>query len=46
MNLMTVDSEGTTFLGKVKILNYPIDTETRYIQLWANTQATQPTDDT
>ena len=45
MNLMTVDSEGTTFLGQVKILDYPIDTETRYMQLEVDQQAQRPTED-
>ena len=45
MNLMTVDSKGTTFLGQVKILDYPIDTETRYMQLEVDQQAQQPTED-
>ena len=45
MNLMTVDSSGTTFLGQVKILDYPIDTETRYMRVKADEQAVQPTED-
>lgn len=35
---MTVDNSGTTFLGKVRILDYPIDMETRYIQTDSNTE--------
>ena len=45
MNLMTVDSKGTTFLGQVKILDYPIDTETRYRQLPSADTPQQPTED-
>ena len=45
MNLMTVDRDGTTFLGRVKILDYPIDTETRYMLVKADEQAVQPTED-
>ena len=45
MNLMTVDSKGTTFLGQVKILDYPIDTETRYMLVEVDKQAQQPTED-
>ena len=45
MNLMTVDSDGATFLGQVKILDYPIDTETRYMQVAVDQQAQQPTED-
>lgn len=45
MNLMTVDRDGTTFLGQVKILDYPIDTETRYMLVAVDQQAQQPTED-
>ncbi len=45
MNLMTVDKNGTTFLGQVKILDYPIDTETRYMLVAVGQQAQRPTKD-
>lgn len=45
LDLMTIDSEGTTFLGQVKILDYPIDTETRYMLVTVDQQAEQPTED-
>lgn len=41
---MTINSDGTTFFGKVRILDYPIDIETRYIQTDSNTVSPEKPD--